>query len=64
MSRSVDNRIPRDILHVARHESRRRKMYPLLSRVYLGAVIVALLDFILLFALSSYIGGDAVNGKI
>ncbi len=36
----------------------------MLSRIYLVLVIVALLDFIFLFALSFYIGGDAVNGKI
>lgn len=39
-------------------------MYPLLSRLYLALVIVALLDFIFLFALSFFIGGDAVNGRI
>jgi hypothetical protein len=39
-------------------------MYPSLSRLYVALVIVALLDFIFLFALSVYIGGDAVNGKI
>ena len=64
MPGNTDRKISRDILQVARQESRRRKMYPLLSRFYLVVVIVALLDFILLFAVSSYIGGDAVNGKI
>ncbi len=39
-------------------------MYPLLSKLYLVVVMLALLDFILLFAFSIYIGGDAVNGKI
>jgi hypothetical protein len=39
-------------------------MYPLLSRLYLAVVVLALLDFILLIAASFYIGGDAVNGKI
>lgn len=36
----------------------------MLSRIYFVLVIVALLDFSFLFALSFCIGGDAVNGKI
>jgi hypothetical protein len=64
MPKSTDHRFPRDILQIARQESRRRKMYPVLSRLYFFLVTVALLDFIFLFALTFYIGGDAVNGKI
>jgi hypothetical protein len=64
MPNGADHRIPREILETARQASRRRKMYPLLSRIYFVLVTVALLDFIFLIALSFYIGGDAVNGKI
>src|SRR5579871_1106735 len=51
------------IVQTVGQDSRRRKKFPLLSRIYLGLVIAALLDFIFLIALSLYIGGDAINGK-
>jgi hypothetical protein len=64
MPGSTDHRISKSILQIVRQESRRKKIYPLLSKLYLALVIVGLLNFFLFLAATFYIGGDAVNGKV
>lgn len=64
MPSGADHTRSGDILQNGLRDSKRRKMYQLLSMLYLVVVIVGLLNFLLFLAGTFYIGGDAVNGEV
>src|ERR1700745_2745283 len=57
----------RDLATAMREDSRRRRFMivtRLLSKLAAVATVVGLLDFVTFLIGASYLGGDAVNGKI
>jgi len=54
----------RDILHAVQQDSRRRKLYRFLRKLFFTAVTVSVLNFALFLSGTFYLGGNAVKGKI
>jgi len=53
----------RDILQALQEDSRNRLVSRFLRKLCGIAMVVGVLNFVLFFAETSYLGGDAVNGK-